>query len=385
MKTNKEKWVLRKALIVFQFTIALIFIIAVLVIGKQVRYMRDSDKGFKTDAIVTIQRVWRDHSNRTNALAESIGRIPGVDQVILQAFAPMGFPHMSGNIEYKGKDDIKFEVSYQPGNEDYVPFYGMKLLAGRNMFHGDSLKEIVVNQTFSKSLGFSKPEQVLGKSIDCFGLKTYTIVGVVADFHENSFHEAMKPVVIVNLPDQEKGIAIKLSTKGKQAKEANAILAKVEREWKSTYPDENFQCSFLNESIRWLYDQETKTAWLMNVIMIITIFISCMGLFGLAMFTAEQRTREIGIRKVLGATVTNIVTLLSKDFVLLVIISLVIASPIAGYFMSSWLEDFAYRIHITGWVYILAGVMAIFIALCTVSFQAIRAAIANPVNSLRSE
>jgi ABC-type antimicrobial peptide transport system permease subunit len=261
----------------------------------------------------------------------------------------------------------------------------MELLSGRNMFHGDSLKEIVVNQTFSKSLGFAKPEQSLGKLITCPGLGTYTIVGVVADFHENSFHEAMKPVMIVNLPDQEKGIAIKLSTKGKQAKEANVILANVEKEWKRAYPDENFQCSFLNESIRWLYDQETKTAWLMNVIMIITIFISCMGLFGLAMFTAEQRTREIGIRKVLGATVNDIVTLLSKDFVLLVIISLLIASPIAGYVMSRWLEDFAYRIHITGWVYLLAGAMAIFIALATVSFQAIRAAVANPVTSLRSE
>ena len=170
-----------------------------------------------------------------------------------------------------------------------------------------------------------------------------------------------------------------------QAIDAKLILARVEKEWKTAYPGENFECYFLNESIRWLYDQETKTAWLMNVIMIITIFISCMGLFGLAMFTAEQRTREIGIRKVLGATVTNIVTLLSKDFIFLVILSLVIASPIAGYFMSRWLEDFAYRIHITGWVYIFAGVMAILIALCTVSFQAIRAAIANPVNSLRSE
>jgi putative ABC transport system permease protein len=385
MKTNKEKWVLRKALIVFQFSISLIFIIAVLVIGNQVRYMRDSDKGFKTDAIVTIQRVWRDHSNKANGLAESIKRIPGVDQVILQAFAPMGFPHMQGDIEYKGKDDIKFEASYQPGSESYVPFYEMKLLTGRNMFHGDSLKEIVVNQTFSKNLGFAKPEQSLGKSITALGGKTYIIVGVVADFHENSFHEAMKPVVIVNLSDQEKGIAIKLSTKGKQVKEANAILGQVEKQWKQIYPEENFRSSFLNESIRWLYDQETKTAWLMNVIMIITIFISCMGLFGLAMFTAERRTREIGIRKVLGATVTNIVTLLSKDFVLLVIISLVIASPVAGYFMSRWLEDFAYRIHITGWVYILAGALAILIALCTVSFQAIRAAIANPVTSLRSE
>ena len=170
-----------------------------------------------------------------------------------------------------------------------------------------------------------------------------------------------------------------------KAAEANVILAQVGNEWKKIYPDEPFECNFLNESIRWLYDQETKTAWLMNVVMIIAIFISCMGLFGLAMFTAEQRTKEIGIRKVLGATVTNIVALLSKDFVLLVIISLFIASPVAWYFMSRWLEDFVYRIHISWWVFVLAGSVAILIALFTVSFQAIKAAIANPVKSLRTE
>lgn len=384
-KTNKENWYLRKSLIVFQFSISLIFIIATLVIGKQISYMRDSDKGFKTDAIITIQKVWRDHTNRANALAENIKHIAGVDKVILEAFAPMGFPHMQGGVEYKGKDDIKFDASYQPGGEGYIPFYEMKLLAGRNLFPGDSLKEIVVNQTFSKSLGFVKPEQSIGKSITCLGGKIYSIVGVVADFHENSFHEPMKPVAIVHLPEQEKGIAIKLASKGMQVSETKPILAEIEKQWKQTYPEENFECSFLNESIKWLYDQETKTAWLINVVMIITIFISCMGLFGLAMFTAEQRTKEISIRKILGATVTNIITLLSKDFVILVIISLIIASPVAWYFMNSWLEGFAYRIHISWWIFLLAGSIAVLIALLTVSFQAIKAAIANPVNNLHSE
>ena len=385
VKMNKEKWHLRKLLIVFQFSISLIFIIATLVIGKQIRYMRDSDKGFKTDAIITIQKVWRDHSNRANALAENLRRIAGVDKIILEAFAPMGFPHMQGGVEYKGKDDIKFDASYQPGGEGYIPFYEMKLLAGRNLFPGDSLREIVVNQTFSNSLGFAKPEQSIGKSITCLGGKIYNIVGVVADFHENSFHEPMKPVVIVHLPDQEKGIAIKLASKGMQVSETKPILAEIEKQWKKIYPEENFECSFLNESIRWLYNQETKTAWLMNVVMIITIFISCMGLFGLAMFTAEQRTKEISIRKILGATVTNIMTLLSRDFVVLIIISLVIASPVAWYFMNQWLADFAYRIHISWWIFILAGLIAVLIALFTISFQAVKAAIANPVTSLRSE
>ena len=385
VKTNKEKWYLRKGLIVFQFSISLLFIIATLVIGNQIRYMRDSDKGFNTNAIVTIQRIWRDHSNKVNGLTESIRRIAGVEDVILEAFAPMGFPHMSGDIEYKGNDDLKFQVSYQPGNDGYIPFYEMKLLAGRNMFPGDSLKEIVVNQTFTKSLGLAKPDQAIGKSIKCLGGKIFTIVGVVADFHENSFHEPMKPVVIVHMPDQEKGIAIKLASKGTQVSDAALILAQVEKQWKKVFPEETFQCSFLNESIRWLYDQETKTAWLMNVVMVITIFISCMGLFGLAMFTAEQRTKEISIRKVLGASVTNIVTMLSKDFVVLVFISLFIATPVAWYFMNDWLNDFAYRIHISWWVFVLAGSIAVFIALLTVSFQAVKAAIVNPVISLRSE
>ncbi len=384
-KRTSEKSYLRKSLIVFQFCISLIFIITTLIIDNQIRYMRDSDKGFKTDAIVTIQRNWGDHTNKANVLAESIKQIPGVEQVILEAFAPMGFAHMNTNIEYKGKDDIKLQISLQPGNEGFIPFYGMKLLAGRNLFHSDSLKEIVINQTCSKSLGFIKPEKALGKSITWWDGKDYPIVGVVADFHENSFHEPMKPVVIAHMPEQEKEIAIKLDTRGRQAAEAKAILGQVGNEWKKIYPNDPFECNFLNESIRWLYDQETKTAWLMSVAMIITIFISCMGLFGLAMFTAEQRTKEIGIRKVLGATVVNIVTMLNRDFVILVIIALLVASPVAWILMNRWLEDFVYRIHMSWWVFFLAGSAAIPIALLTVSFQAVTAAIANPVKSLRTE
>jgi putative ABC transport system permease protein len=384
-KTNKEKWYLRKSLIVFQFSISLIFIIATLVIDNQIRYMQDSDKGFKTDAIVNIPRKWRDRSNKPNGLAERIKRIAGVENVLLEAFAPMGFPHMIQSIEYKSKDDIKLNVSIQPGNEGFIPFYQMKLLAGRNLFHSDSLQELVINQTCSKALGFARPEQALGKSINWGNGKAYPIVGVVADFHENSFREPMKPVVIAHMPEQEKGIAIKLATRGMQANDAKLILARVEKEWKTAYPGENFECYFLNESIRWLYDQETKTAWLMNVVMMITIFISCIGLFGLAMFTAEQRTKEISIRKILGATAINIMTMLSRDFIVLVIISLVIASPVAWYLMNNWLEDFAYRIHISWWIFVVAGTAAILIALFTVSFQAVKAAIVNPVKNLRTE
>jgi ABC-type antimicrobial peptide transport system permease subunit len=384
-RTARDKGYLRKSLIVFQFSISLLFIIGTLVISSQIRFMRSSYKGFSSDAIVNIPRVWRDHSDKVKGLAVSIGRIPGVEKVILQSFAPMGFPHMSQTLTYKGKEVIKLEASLHPGNEDYIPFYKMKLVAGRNMFHSDSLMELVINQTFSKSIGFSDPGEAIGKQITWFDGKTHPIVGVVADFHENSFHESMKPVVIAHMPEQEKGIALKLATRGKEVVEVKAIINQVEKQWKAIYPEDDFNYHFLNESITWLYDQETKTAWLMNVVMFITIFISCMGLFGLALFTAEQRTKEIGIRKVLGATVTNIVTLLSRDFVLLVVIALVVASPVAWYFMNRWLEDFAFRIHIGWGIFIAAGSLAIFIALFTVSFQAIKAATANPVESLKTE
>ena len=250
--------------------------------------------------------------------------------------------------------------------------------------HSDSLKELVINETASRAFGFDRPGQAIGKFL-YQNDRPYPVVGVVADFHENSFHEAIQPMVIQNEGERKRSLAVKLATTGKQGADAKVILTQIEEQWKKTYPEEPFNYSFLNESITWLYQQETKTAWLMNTAMIITIFISCMGLFGLALFSAERRTKEIGIRKVLGASVASITTLLSKDFIKLVIIAIVIASPIAWYFMNQWLRDFAYRIHISGWVFALAALGAIGVALLTVSFQAIRAAMSNPVKTLRTE
>jgi hypothetical protein len=258
----------------------------------------------------------------------------------------------------------------------------MKLIAGRNMMHSDSMKELVINETCSRAMGLTKPEEAAGKFL-YLNDKPYLVAGVVADFHEGSFHEAMKPVVIGK--EREWSVAFKLTGDGKKESDIKVIMLQVEKEWKKLYPDTGINYSFLNESISRLFEQEKKTAWLMNVAMIITIFISCMGLFGLGMFTAETRRKEIGIRKVLGASVTVIATMLSKDFVRLIIIALIIASPLAWYFMNEWLQDFAYRTSISWWVFVLAGSGAIFVALITVSFQAIKAAIANPIKSLRTE
>jgi hypothetical protein len=264
----------------------------------------------------------------------------------------------------------------------------MKLLAGRNMLHSDSLNELVINETLSKKIGFVKPADAIGKffySRNNNGIeKAYPIVGVVADFHTGSFHEAISPVLIENVPDRMQSVAIKLAG-NENPKSVKATLSQMQLQWKKIFPETPFDYSFLNESITWLFGQEENTAWLINAAMIITIFISCMGLFGLIMFTAELKIKEIGIRKVLGATVLNITTLLSKEFIILVVIALLIASPIAWYFSNQWLQDFAYRIKIHWGVFALAGISAISIALATISWQTIKAAIANPVKALRNE
>jgi ABC-type antimicrobial peptide transport system permease subunit len=211
------------------------------------------------------------------------------------------------------------------------------------------------------------------------------VVGVIKDFHAKSLHEAITPFFITSEDDLENSVSVKLSTEGRSVDLFSTMLTRLESSWKEVYPNKKFEYQFFDETIARLYKKEQKTAQIMNIAMAVAILISCMGLFGLAAFTAKLRTKEIGIRKVLGATVTDIVTMLSADFVRLVVIAIVIASPVAYYFMQQWLQDFAYRVPLSWWIYVLAGGGAVGIAVLTVSWQAIRAATANPVDSLESE
>jgi ABC-type antimicrobial peptide transport system permease subunit len=386
VQTNSEKLNLRKALIVFQFTISLVFIIGAIVMVKQIKFMTSADKGFNTDAIITVNK-WRDNNGNLKVLAENIKHIKGVDKVLLQGFPPMGFAQMNSSYIYKGKENINLQPILEIGNEDYIPLYQMKLIAGRNILHSDSLNEIVVNETLTKAIGCKDPHDAVGKMLYSQGSqpdKAFPIVGVVSDFHQGSFHDAIQPAVIGNVPSYH-SIAVKLTASEKNVTAVKAIITQIETQWKKLYPDEPLDYSFLNESIGWLYGQDEKTAWLVNAAMIITIFISCMGLFGLGMFTAQRRTKEIGIRKVLGASVSDIAVMLSKDFLILVLLAFLVASPIAYYFSHQWLKDFVYRTNISFWIFLLAGSAIIVVALLTVSFQAFKAAIANPVTNLRTE
>ena len=393
VQKGSEKWWLRKGLIVFQFTVSLIFIIGTIVIGNQNRFIRNKDLGLNTDAIINLSPPYQDSISNTKVLAERIRQVPGVSRTAREIFPPVGDPSFLMQLTYKGKDETKMRVLTRGGDENLIPLYQMRLLAGRNMEQNDSTRELVINESLTKALGFSRPEDALNKFLYAdssknpvlMGNKVLQIVGVVADVNEYSIRESVKPMAIAHIPRLETRLAIKLATRGRQLTDAKTTLSKIEKAWKEVYPRTPFSYAFLDESIALMYEKERQTATLMNVAMSITIFISCLGLFGLALFTAEKRTKEIGIRKVLGASVTDIVTMLSKDFVLLVIIALFIASPIAWIIMHRWLQNFAYRVDIRGWVFVVAGLGAIGIALLTVSWQSIRAALANPVKSLRTE
>ncbi|WP_421825987.1 ABC transporter permease [Larkinella sp.] len=375
-----NKGYLRKGLIVFQFSVSLTFISGSLIVERQLNYVRNKDLGFSTDAIIEVKTA---RVGKTELLAEKIRQLSGVERVTKQWFPPMGMGYMMTKMKYHYKKEIELDVSAKVGDANFIPLYNLRLLAGRNFHKSDSLRELVINATFAKRLGFQKPADALNQFLDFDG-KKYPIVGVVADFHEQSFHYKIDPTFIGLLP-QARNIGVKMTTKGKSANDLKATLASIEAQWKTVHPDKKFEYDFLDDRIAQLYEKEQKTSRLVNTATAIAILISCMGLFGLATFTAEQRTKEISIRKVLGASVAGIVALLSKDFLKLVFIALMLAAPVAWWAMNEWLKDFAYKVDIEWWVFALAGLLAVFIALLTISFQSIRAALMNPVKSLRSE
>ena len=379
-----EKWWLRRGLIVFQFSISLIFIIGTLVIGRQIRFMLHSDLGFKSDAVLSIPN-WNRDFGKWQVLKEKIKKLPGVENVVLQESAPAGRAHSGTSVTLAGKHPIMLKPDVEWANDEYIPFYGMKMLAGRNIRRTDSLREFVINETCMRALGFSEPEKAVGQFLEVPEAGVFPIVGVVADFHQRSFHDPIVPLLIGHAPDLESSLGVRLSARGKDVANMQATLAAMGKIWKEVYPDREFEYSFLDEEIASFYETEQNTSKLVRVAMLVTIFISCLGLFGLVLFTAQRKTKEIGIRKIIGASVADIVTLLCKDFVVLVSIAILVASPAAWWLMNRWLQGFVYRLPVSWWIFAVAGASAIVIALLTVSVQAIKAALMNPVRSLRTE
>lgn len=380
-------WYLRKGLIVLQFVISLVFIISTIIISRQINYMRTRDLGFSTDAILSLDAGPQDRSPKVALFGERISQLAGVEKVARQSFTPLSNFEASFDLEYKGKPPRRIPAGLQLADSNFIPLYGIHLLAGRNLVetgNRDSIREFVINESMRKAAGFKSPEEAIGKFL-YLDDRSYPIVGVIGDYHENSYRQPIRPLVIFDLTGPEISFAVKLASKGKDLVSIKNTFAQMERIWKEIYPGTPFSYSFLDDSIAALYRTEQKTATLMNVAAAITIFISCMGLFGLSLFAAGQRTKEISIRKILGAGVMNIVSLLSRDFLLLIGLSLVIASPVAWYITHRWLEDFVYRAPISSWIFLLSGGLVLLLGLLTVSFHTIKAAAANPVQNLRTE
>ncbi|SHM07747.1 ABC transporter permease [Mucilaginibacter sp. OK098] len=385
-KLNGKSY-LRKSLIVFQFTVSLVFIIGTVVIGNQIHFILNKDLGFNKDAIISIRTGWNNTSEQLTVYANKIKQLQGVQLITRHRTTPAATGHPGTYMSYKGATgENKIDASFDFCDENYVPLFGLKIVAGRNLRHADTLTEFLVNETCAKALGFKRPADALGKIVEVgINKQRRAIVGIVKDFHSKSLHEAITPFFLCSIKDNERTLSIKLATAGKQADDFKKTISQIEQISKEIYPNEKFEYKFFDETIANLYEKEQKTAKLMSTAMGIAIFISCMGLFGLATFTAQQRVKEIGIRKVLGASASSIVSMLSRDFISLVMIAILIASPIAYYFMHLWLQDFAYRVNISWWIFLVSGVSAILIALVTISFQSVKAALANPVKSLRSE
>ena len=382
---------LRKALITFQFTASQVFILGTIIVATQSKFMLNKDMGFKKYAIINFYTNWDEIENgKRDVFMNKLKQMPEIEMISF-GDTPAKNGYSTNRITYKdGKNEIKMDVHQRRVDENYIPLYGLKIVAGRNITTSDTAREFVINETYAKALGFKKSEQAVGKFLDYSGVKgdiKLPIVGVVADFHLQSLRDPIKPLYILSETKYASGFNVKVKIAGKSADNFKAINAKMTKAYDEVYPNSSteFDPKFFDETVAKFYKKEQQFAQILNTATGIAIFISCMGLFGLVAFTTQRRTKEIGIRKVLGASVTQIVNLLSKDFLKLVILGIVIASPIAYWAMNKWLQDFAYRVEISWWIFALAGIGATVIALLTVSYQSIKAALANPVKSLRTE
>jgi len=375
---------LRRGLVVFQFIIAQALIIGTLIIVRQMDYFMDQPLGFDKDAVVNVPfRVDTTLMNKMDYLRRQLLSTNGVQTVSLSTNTPVE----NGNDTWSALKfdhavkETDFKAITKFADEEYVPTYKLTLVAGRNLRPSDMTTEFLVNEALVKALGLKKPEDIIGKQLSIWnGVITCPVVGVLKDFNDRSFRNSLAPLAITQDKAMYNQLAIKLTTT-----HLASTMQSVKKVFDQTYPDYVFEYKFLDEKIAGFYKQETQLAALYKIFAAIAIFLSCLGLYGLASFMAVQRIKEVGIRKVLGASAGNIVYLFSKEFIVLIGIAFAIATPIAWYCMHQWLQDYVYRIHISWWLFAAAGLAAIIIALATISFQAVKAALANPVKSLRSE
>src|SRR6185437_9668564 len=367
---------LRKGLVVFQFIIAQTLIIGTLIIIKQMSYFTNQPLGFDKDAIVNVPLPTDSISNtKLTYLKQQLQTINGIQTVSFNSNTPIEDNNDNWTMPAfnQAAKQVDFWSIIKTADNDYVPVYKLPLVAGRNVEPSDTMKEYLVNEMFMHNLHINNPNNIIGKELS-FGNTKGQIVGVLKNFNTRSFRDSLAPLIITTLRTNYNEASVKLATK-----DVKPVMTSIEKLWNNTYPDFVFEYKFLDDKIESFYKQENQLAYLYKIFAGLAIFLSCLGLYGLASFMAAQRIKEVGIRKVLGATASNIVYLFSKEFLWLIFIAFAIATPVAWYFMHKWLENFAYRIQLSWWLFLVGGIASVIIALISVSFQAIKAAMANPV------
>ncbi len=375
---------LRKSLVVLQFVISQFFIIGTIVLISQMDLLLNKDLGFIKESIITIPipdnetPAYEGGSGKMKTLRNEVSNIPGVEAASLCNSAPSSGGVSGTSFSLVGKDE-QFRNQVKAIDDRYVDMFGLKLLSGQGLADSDTATGFLVNERLVHILGFTQPDEAVGKEIDMWGRKL-PIKGVLKDFHTVSLHDPIEPTILLNRVRNYDELAVKLNTRDIQG-----VVEAIRHKWEAAYPNAIFNYEFLDQNIKEFYDRDRRMSVLLTIFTGLAIFIGCLGLFGLVTFMANQMTKEIGVRKVLGASVENIVFLFSREFVRLIAIGFLIAAPLSWYVMNHWLSGFAYRIEIGPLTFILGLVLTFLVAIITVGYRSFRAATVNPVDSLRSE
>jgi putative ABC transport system permease protein len=384
-KSGKSGVMLRRALVVFQFSLSIALIAGTMIVYSQMSHILNKDMGFDKERMLILDYNYDEQVNRQREALKT--EMEAKADILSAAFSRSvpGSYYPNAGTEIQSPEGDKKVMNGQPIFQvgmDFIDHFGLKLVAGRSYsreFPADTIGGLVINETMAKQYGYTNPEDIIGKKYSQWG-REGEIIGVVKDFNFTSLHRRIEPLSMPLEPFACRYLSLKVKTS-----DMAATIEEVHQIWNRFAPHRPFLYSFLDEDFAAQYQKDFNFRKLFTTFSGLAIFIACLGLLGLATYTAELKTKEIGIRKVLGANIASIVSMLSKDFVILVVISMVIATPVAWYAMNKWLEDFAYHIDIQFWIFILAGAAALIVAVLTISYQAINAALANPVKALRSE
>lgn len=370
---------LRRALIVFQLVVSQGLVVCTIVIIQQINHFMDQPLGINTNAVLEFE-LPENKPELIHQLSERLKQIPAIENVTMSNTGSTSDNQWGGEAEATVADRIvKVNTSIKFADEEYITTYQIPLLHGDDLIKSDTATRFLVNEAFTKALGFQEPRDAIGVPVNLWGHKAL-VTGVVRDFNTQSLHSSLRPAIILAGTDGYYIAAVRLNSKN-----FSETIAEIKTVWEEIYPNYVFEYSFLDETIANFYRAERRNSYLIGLFASVAIFIGCIGLFGLVSFMARRKTKEIGIRKTLGATVGQVVALFSKEFVVLILISFAISVPLSYYFMNEWLSNFAYRIHPNIITFSMGVAVTVVVVLLTVGIKSYRAAIANPISALRDE